>query len=164
MMRSGALVCAAACCVLAVMVAGAVAAEGGLLTLERALALAAAASPELDAAAAHVTAAHERSRQQGAWPNPAAFLDFEGAPASGDAWRDADRVLGIEQILPWSGRLSADRAAARHRARGAVAERDLADRSVAAALRPGCWFRICGRLPTPFSTPPNGVIPSAIPS
>ena len=105
------------------------------LTLERALELAAAAHPDLTIAGAEAAAARESARQQGAWPNPAAYLELEGAPTDGDAWRSADRVLGLEQTLPWSGRRSAEREAARHLARGAAADRDRTAGAVEASVR-----------------------------
>lgn len=105
------------------------------LTLEDAIASARAARPELAAADARLRAARAATEQAGAWPNPAGFLRLEDAPREGDAWRGAERIVGLSQSLPLGGRLGAAR-----RAAGAVAttrehEREARRRAVESEVR-----------------------------
>lgn len=101
------------------------------LTLERALAAAVANHPSLPAAAAEREAAAARAEQAGALPNPSVFLRLEDAPRDGDAWSGANRIVGLSQTIPWSGRIGAEKRAAE-----ALAERaELEQRIALAELR-----------------------------
>lgn len=80
------------------------------LTLERAVHLAVENSPQLREAQALVTAARERSRSIGSFPNPEAVARMESAPLQGNTTRNAEYVAGVSQTIPLGGRLSAARA------------------------------------------------------
>ena len=111
--------------VLTVVGAGAMVQETGM-TLDEALALARERQPVLAAAGFEAVAAEENAEQAGAWSNPEVFFKLEGAPRAGDAWRGANRVVGLSQAVPWNGRPGAER-----RVADAVAERMAHERELA---------------------------------
>jgi cobalt-zinc-cadmium efflux system outer membrane protein len=79
------------------------------LTLERAVHLAIENSHQLREAQALVTAARERSRNVGLFPNPEAVARMESAPLQGNTTRNAEYVAGLSQTIPLGGRLTAAR-------------------------------------------------------
>ena len=105
------------------------------LTLERALEIAAVSRLELTAADAETEAAQHHARQEGAWNNPVFFLELEGAPTDGDAWQNADRVIGFGQTLSLGGRRGANRDAANLLALATEARRNQTAQVVAASVR-----------------------------
>ncbi len=109
--------------------------DGPALTLEQALEIAAGSRLELTAAEADAEAARQKARQQSSWLNPVLYMELEGAPTDGDAWRNADRIIGIGQTLPFGGRRSADHDGARQLALAAEARRDWTALLVAASVR-----------------------------
>lgn len=117
------------CLAMLLLAAAATAAEP--LTLDDALALAAARNPVLAAADAVREAADAAADQAGAWPNPRLVLELENAPRDGDPWRGAERITGLEWSLPWRGVRGAAAAAARADAEVAAADRDAARRELA---------------------------------
>jgi len=105
------------------------------MTVEDALAQAATGRTELAAVAAETEAAVTEAEQAGAWPNPAAFLRMEAAPRDGDTWAGSERIVGLSQELPLSGRTGASRAVAEARADLARESGVLAGRVVEARVR-----------------------------
>lgn len=105
------------------------------MTLDDTLALARTYQPELAAVAAETAAADADAEQAGAWPNPAAFLRIEGAPRNGDMWAGSQRILGLSQELPLSGRAGASRAVAAAKADQVRESGVLAGRAIDARVR-----------------------------
>jgi len=120
------------CLTMLLLAAAAAAAEP--LTLDDALALAAARNPELAAAAAARDAAGAAARQAGAWPNPRLFLELENAPRDGDLWGGGERITGLEWSVPWRGVRGMAAAAAHAEAEAAAARREATARDVAARV------------------------------
>lgn len=86
--------------------------SGLVLTLEEAIRVALAASPELRASGARVAAATGRAQQARRWPNPELEFGVEDWPVNdGGRFRDAKQTLGIVQTLPYPGKKSLDRQA-----------------------------------------------------
>ncbi|MBI2901721.1 MAG: TolC family protein [Planctomycetes bacterium] len=77
------------------------------LTLDRALAFAEEAHPELAEARTRVEAAAGRFDQAGLWSNPLAILRMESARFNGGTTSDADFLAGFSFPLPLGGRLGA---------------------------------------------------------
>ena len=99
------------------------------------MSLARAHQPALAAAGLDAEAAGERAEQAGAWPNPEAFFKLEGAPRDGDTWRGANRIVGLSQTVPWTGRTGAERRVAAAAAERQVQSRELTARQVDSAVR-----------------------------
>ena len=97
------------------------AAAGPPLTLDRALALALAHNPELEAAAEEVRAREAETVQAGLRPNPALELELENLAGSGEysGTAAAETTLSIRQAIELGGKRN-------HRRRAAEAETALA--------------------------------------
>jgi cobalt-zinc-cadmium efflux system outer membrane protein len=102
------------------------AAPAGVLTLERALELAATLHPEMRSAAARVDAASARSRDAGRWRPPVLTADAEnlGEP------RTLETTIALEQPIELGGDRAARTGLAEALARAAEAERDVRAREI----------------------------------
>lgn len=130
---------------LLVLLASVAGAQDGSLSLDEALALASEQHPVLEAARLGVVAADDQARQAGAWLNPALFLKMEDAPREGDAWNGSNRILGLSQEVPYSGRVGAARKVAEAQAGRVGHERDLTANTVEAQVRAAFAFALHSR-------------------
>jgi len=130
---------------LLLMLASVAGAQDNGLSLEEALALAGDQHPVLEAARLNVVAADEQAQQAGAWLNPGLFLKMEDAPREGDAWNGSNRILGLSQELPYSGRVGASRKVAEAQAGRVGHERDLMTNTVEAQVRAAFAFALHAR-------------------
>ena len=83
-------------------------AEGGALTLARAIRLALENNPDLHASAARKEAAAGREVQAHAWPNPELEVFSQDMPASRSRLSQAKHMAGFSQIIPYPGKKKAD--------------------------------------------------------
>lgn len=84
------------------------AADGGELSLDRAIRLALANNPDLQASNARKDAAAGRNTQARAWPNPELEISSEDTPVSRSRMSQGKHMAGISQTLPWPGKRKAD--------------------------------------------------------
>jgi cobalt-zinc-cadmium efflux system outer membrane protein len=84
------------------------AAGSGELSLDRAIRLALANNPELQASDARKEAAAGRQEQARAWPNPELELSSEDMPVNRSRMSQGKHMAGISQTLPWPGKRKAD--------------------------------------------------------
>jgi outer membrane protein TolC len=108
------------------------------LTARAAIALAIAANPMLQAARFSATAAAQRIGPAGALPDPRLQLGLMNRMQSAFSATDDPMTmdqLQLTQMVPWPGRLSAARRAARHGAAAAAADVDEQARMLAANVR-----------------------------
>lgn len=83
-------------------------AGGGALSLERALRLALAHNPDLQASVARKEAAGGRAEQARAWPNPELEVFSQDMPVSRSRMAQAKHMAGITQVVPYPGKKKAD--------------------------------------------------------
>ena len=105
------------------------------LTLEQALELARANSPELRAARAEALAAGEDLRAAGRWANPELGFEAEGLGGDNAGGDRSEYTLGIAQEFPTSGKISKSRAVARHGQLAANSSMAWAERKFEVAVR-----------------------------
>lgn len=84
------------------------AADSGGLSLDRAIRLALAHNPELQASGARKDAAAGRQIQARTWPNPELEISSEDTPVSRSRMSQGKHMAGISQTLPWPGKRKAD--------------------------------------------------------
>ncbi|MCX6868123.1 MAG: TolC family protein [Verrucomicrobia bacterium] len=80
----------------------------GALSLDRALRLALANNPNLQASAARKEAANGRAVQARAWPNPELEISSQDMPPSRGGFSKAKNMAGISQVVPYPGKKQAD--------------------------------------------------------
>ncbi|TMQ23019.1 MAG: TolC family protein [Deltaproteobacteria bacterium] len=118
--------------------AGRAAAQGDTLTLAETVRIARASNPMLRAARSSATAAGERIGPAGALPDPQLQFGLMNRMAS-DFGNTMDPMtmnqVQLMQMLPWPGKLSGAKRAARHTAAAAGAEADEQERMLAAQVR-----------------------------
>lgn len=85
------------------------AAESGELSLKRAIRLALANNPDLQASGARKEAAAGRALQARAWPNPELDISSEDMPVDRSPFSQGKYMLGVSQTLPYPGKKKADR-------------------------------------------------------
>lgn len=83
-------------------------AEDATLSLDRALRLALAHNPELQASDARKQAAAGRAVQSRAWPNPELEVFSQDMPVSRSRMSQAKHMAGFSQVLPYPGKKKAD--------------------------------------------------------
>jgi cobalt-zinc-cadmium efflux system outer membrane protein len=84
------------------------AADNDGLSLDRAIRIALAHNPELQASNARKDAASGRQVQSRALPNPELELSMEDTPAKRSRMSQGKHMAGITQTLPWPGKRKAD--------------------------------------------------------
>ncbi len=84
------------------------AAAGGTLSLDRAIRLALAHNPQLQASAARKDAAAGRALQSRAWPNPQLEVSSDDMPIHHGGLSKAKNMAGINQVVPYPGKKKAD--------------------------------------------------------
>jgi len=83
-------------------------AGGGALSLDRALRLALAHNPDLEAGSARKEAAGGRAVQARAWPNPELEVFSQDMPVSRSRMSQAKHMAGFSQVIPYPGKKQAD--------------------------------------------------------
>lgn len=83
--------------------------DGTALSLDRAIGLALANNPQLQASAARKDAASGRAVQARAWPNPELEVFSDDMPTRHGGFSQAKNMAGINQTIPYPGKKQADR-------------------------------------------------------
>jgi len=84
--------------------------ESRSLNLEEAIAMAIESNPALRVYDGQIEAAAGRARQAGVWTNPDLTLNAEEWPVSGGGgFGDAKQTIGVEQTIPFPGKMTLDR-------------------------------------------------------
>jgi cobalt-zinc-cadmium efflux system outer membrane protein len=83
------------------------------LTLDQALKMASEKSPEAAIAQYETEAERARSRRTGRWPDPQLTAGVEDYPPGDGSLRDSKTMFGIEQTVPFPGKLKQERESSR---------------------------------------------------